>query len=246
MKSIIIATAVLLCSPFAAAQGSGATATAPDGNVTVTSNGLDVRTVLYDLFKQADKSFVSDVGMYFSLYLTLNNVSFDKALEMICRTAGLSFTIEDGVYIFSRTRIGNSTQRSSTPKPLDPSVLNKSLTIRVEQLELKSVLEEIGKQVGVQIELASNVKPFKINAYLIDTTLRFALNSITQSAKLMYTLTDYGTILVSDPEAPIQTSQSTNRSQIDAKHQCGRCKEVVEAAWKYCPNCGNFLKSASN
>ncbi len=247
MKSLFIATLLILGATPCFAQGSGGTAITSDGKISVASNGLDVRTVLYDLFNQANKSFVSDVGMYFALYLTLNNVPFDQALEMICKTAGLTYEIEDGVYIFSRTRIG-ATQRTAptVQKPLDPSILNKKITVKVEQKELKLVLDEIGKQVDAKIEVAPNVRTFKINAYLLDTTLRFALNSLTQSARLMYTLTDHGTILISDPEAPLSESRIVTKNQSTAKPSCDRCDAEIDRTWKYCPHCGNFVKTITN
>jgi type II secretory pathway component GspD/PulD (secretin) len=245
VKTLILAAIFTITASFAIAQTNESTTVTVDNTVTVQSNGNDVRTVLYDLFSQAQKSFVSDVGMYYSLYLTLNNVSFDQALDMICKTAGLSYRIENGVYIFSRTKIG-AEQRSErlTIKPLDPAVLNKTLTLKAEQTELKAVLEEIGKKVGVTIEVAPNVKPYKINAYLVDSSLRFALNSITQSAKLMYVFTDYGTIKVADPESQIAGSvQTTTQNQVAAEPCCEKCFAGLSKEWKFCPKCGHPAKS---
>lgn len=245
MRTLVLAATFMITTALASAQTNDAVTLPPDNTVTVQSNGKDVRTVLYELFSQAKKSFVSDVGMYFSLYLTLNNVSFDQALEMICKTAGLTYRIEDGIYIFSRTKIGNDSKtQKPTAKPLDPAILNKTLTIKAEQMDLKAVLEEIGKKVGVTIEVAPNVKPYKINAYLVDSSLRFALNSITQAAKLMYVFTDYGTIKVSDPEALVSGSvQTTVQNQVAANPTCEKCNSGLSKDWKFCPKCGHPTKS---
>lgn len=245
MKTLILAIIFATTASVAGAQANESAKISTDSTVTVQSNGKDVRTVLYELFSQAQKSFVSNVGMYHSLYLTLNNVTFDQALDMICKAAGLSCQIEGGIYIFSRAKIGTE-QKPQKPiaKPLDPAVLNKTLTLKAEQMELKTVLEEIGKQVGVTIQVAPNVKPYKVNAYLVDSSLRFALNSITQSAKLMYVFTDYGTIKVSDPESPITGAiQTTIRSQAAAELSCEKCSAGLSKEWKFCPKCSHPTKS---
>lgn len=179
--------------------------------ITTTAKGIDARVVLYDIFKQSQKNFVTEVGMNYPLYLNLCNVPFDEAIALICKMIGVSHRVENNVYIFFKPKAGTPATPATypiltmpgtpAPKPLDPKTLDKKLTIRMELQELKTVVAEIGKQTGTTIELGPEVRKLKLNAYLINTSLRFALNSITQSAGLIYTLTDKGTILISDPEA---------------------------------------------
>ncbi len=179
--------------------------------ITTSAKGIDARIVLYDIFKQTQKNFVTEVGMNYPLYLNLCNVPFDEAITLICKMIGVTHRVENNVYIFFKPKAGAQnpypiltmpgSQTPSTPKPLDPKTLDKKLTIRMEMQDLKTVVAEIGKQTGTTIELGPEVRKLKLNAFLINTSLRFALNSITQSAGLMYTLTDKGTILIFDPEA---------------------------------------------
>lgn len=197
--------ALALLPTFAFAQ----TETTTENNlITTTAKGIDARVVLYDIFKQTQKNFVTEVGMNYPLYLNLCNVPFEEAIAVICKMIGVTHRVENNIYIFFKQKLGTpatypilTMPGTPAPKPLDPKTLDKKLTIRMELQELKAVVAEIGKQTGTTIELGPEVRKLKLNAFLINTSLRFALNSITQSAGLVYTLTDKGTILISAPDA---------------------------------------------
>jgi type II secretory pathway component GspD/PulD (secretin) len=242
MKRLPIIIAALSLPLWSAAQETSGAVVQKDMTVTLNSRGSDVRQVLYDLFSQVQRNFVAELGTYFSLYLTMNGVPFEKALDTICTTANLTYTIEDGMYRFSSIKHGPNRIPAAKASPLDPSILNKPVTIKFDQADLKVVFAELGKQVSAKIEVAPNVRSYKINAHLISTTLRVALNSITQSAKLTFTLTEYGTILVSDPDAPLRTAESASGGSVTVAAVCKACKSNLDPAWKFCAQCGADAK----
>lgn len=256
---VICASLCLALTALGQTSGSGVTVNS-DLKVTVTSNGDDVRKVLFQMFRQADKNFIVETGLYFSLTLNLSNVPFETALGFICKNAGMAYRIENDVYVFhkpekqplkaqeTQTVSGQAAapQQSHSPKTLDPSVLNKTINTRLEMADIRDVFREFTKQTGVPIEVDKRVKSLKVNAYMVDTSLRFALNSITQTAKLMYTFTDRGTILVSDPRMPAETPPPTVETNQDSKISCPQCLTELQKGWKYCPSCGNYVKNITN
>lgn len=258
MKKIAIICAGL-CLALTALGQTSESGVSVDGElkVTVTSNGDDVRKVLFQMFSQAKKNFIVETGLYFSLTLNLSNVPFETALGFICKNAGMAYRIENDVYVFhkpekqplktqeTKTVSGQTSAppQNAAPKTLDPSVLNKTINTRLEMADIRDVFREFTKQTGVPIEVDKRVKSLKVNAYMIETSLRFALNSITQTAKLMYTFTDRGTILVSDPALPVEAPPQSVDTKQDVKIACPQCSTELQKGWKYCPSCGNYVKN---
>lgn len=181
-----------------------------EGKVTIASRGTDVRPVLFDLFTQSKKNFVLEPNIYHVLYLSLAGVEFDEALEIVCNVAGLGYQIDNGVYFIGKRKPGQAAAIISEPKPTTvPTVivakkgkltdheLNKRLTTRLSVTPITEVFKSFTKQTGIEILVDKDVPAFRIDAYLIDTSLQYALDVIMRSTNLKYTLTDNKQILVS-------------------------------------------------
>lgn len=205
-KSILLAALVLL--PFAAfAQQADATKTTPLPTVSITANGVDVKTVLHNVFTQAKKSYVIQPNTYFSLNLVLDNIDFDEALQIICKTANLSFEIQNGIYYVSKGAAKPkqaAQQIIQTPeKPklqkLPESIYSKKLTTRLNRADIADVFAAFGKQTGTTIEVDKSVPAYKLDAFLINTSLRYALERVTKAAGLEFELTDHATIRIYKP-----------------------------------------------
>ncbi len=221
--------------------------------ITVLSDGLDVRTVLCNVFSQAKKSFIAEPGLSLTLYLNLHEVPFGTAVDLICQNAGITYEIDNGVYHFFR-KTQSVRRNASTPppqisqgleaKPLDPSVLERIFTSKLSNVDLRTAIKEISRKTDVPIQVAPHVKNLKVNATFLETTLRYALNSLCQAGKLMYTFTPEGTILISDPtHPPTPQMASTQTSRNLAKiARCDQCQAELGKGWKYCPYCGNYVK----
>lgn len=221
-------------------------------SVRVTARGTDVRPVIHDLFQQAKKSYILDPDVAMTLYLSLNDVEFDEAFELICKTAGLSYEVQNGIYFIKADPKGPSfkpqpvkapmkvettpatsksavvpNRKSADPLPmvptldgkpvvlpakansvvhkpqfLDKSVLAKRVTTRLNKTDIRVVMQAIAKQSGVNIEVDSQVPGYRIDAILLKTSLKYALDRITKAANLNYTFTDRNSILITNGTAP--------------------------------------------
>ncbi len=181
------------------------------GHVSISSKGADIRGVLFDMFEQSGKSFVLDTGTFFALYLHLEGVEFQRALDIVVENAQIGYEVKNGVYFIGKNRPKPykvvvpptvtpeppKLEGKAVPKRLDPSVLNKRLTTRYSITPIEKVFEEFTRQTGVVIELDPNVPEYKLDAFLLDTSLKYALDVICDAAKLQWKFSDHETIVVS-------------------------------------------------
>ena len=179
--------------------------------VTVSARGTDVRAVLHDMFKQAGKSFVLEPNIRFYLYIALANVEFEEALRLICKQASLQIEVQNGIYFINKPSAPAAAVKPSVvkaafetkPAPkgrLPESVLNKKITTRFDKIDFRLFLSNLTQQTGVQFEIAPNVPNFKLDAYLIGTSLKFGLDRICKAAKLKYDFTEDLTIAITRAE----------------------------------------------
>lgn len=202
---LAFALACLLCSPAAFGQSS---VSANGKQITIASRGDDVRTVIHDLFVQSGKNYILDPGVRFTLYLSLKDVDFDYALNLLLKTAGLKFDIENGIYYVSRQLKPTPPVKAPETKPaetktnghgaetkpvvdpnkgqLNANVLKKTVTTRLSKIDLRELMAELTKQTGVMIEVDEKIPHYKLDAFLIGTSLKYALDQITAAANLKY------------------------------------------------------------
>jgi hypothetical protein len=74
--------------------------------------------------------------------------------------------------------------------------LRKRLTTRYALVDLRDLLADFSKQTGVIIEVDADVPTYKVKAFLIDTSLKFALDTVVKKAHLKYLRTDLHSIRV--------------------------------------------------
>ena len=219
MRKLIPIILVALTS-FAYAQEGGAQSTDQnqtiqqdvstlDGKVTIASKGADVRNVLFDLFTQSKTNFVLEPNVYFILYLSLAGTEFGETLDIVCNLAGLEYTVDNGIYFVGKKKSGfaaggNKTAATNTAAPLvvkkgklTDAELQKRLTTRFTKTLITDVFKSMKEQTGIDIIVDNDVPAYRIDAFLIDTSLQYALDVIARSAGLTYTLTDDKQIRVS-------------------------------------------------
>lgn len=175
--------------------------------VNVNAKGDDVRSVIHDLFGQAKKNYVLEPGVRFVLYLSLADVELEEALALICKQAGLSYELQNGIYFVNRKPVTKSNpQVIKTPeKPkgkLPESVLSKKVTTRLQKVELRSLFVELARQTNLTIDLGKDLPDYKIDAFLIGTSLKYALDSVTKAAGLTYRFTEHLSIEIVKPADP--------------------------------------------
>lgn len=79
------------------------------------------------------------------------------------------------------------------------SVLEKKVSARVAKTDIRKLFADFGKQAKIQIEISPEVPGYKIDAYLLNTSLKYALDKITDAAGLEYRFTQNYTIKISKP-----------------------------------------------
>lgn len=175
--------------------------TSEAGQITITSRGHDVREVLFDLFEQGSKSFVLEPGAKVDLYLALSGVEFEEALQIICRVSQLEFTLDNGIYFISkRSGAGAGSQGGPVIPPppirLTENDLKRLVTTKMERADIRAVFADFQRQSGIIIDVDAKVPAYKLDAFLVGTTLKFALDTVTKAADLEYVLTDTRSILI--------------------------------------------------
>lgn len=181
-----------------------------EGIVSIASKGSSVRDVLFDLFDQSKNNFVVEPNTHFILYLSLTGVEFEEALNIVCNVAKLDYTIDNGIYFIGKKKTGlvdMNKVKVSTPDPepkpkpkrgkLTTAEMNKKLTTRFTRTEITNVFASMTKQTGVEILIDKDVPLYQIDAFLIDTSLQYALDVIVRAADLKFTLNDDKQIIVS-------------------------------------------------
>lgn len=197
-------------------------ATTPS-SVSIAANGTDVKLVLGQLFGQVHKNFVIEPNTYFALNLSLDKIDFDEALMIVLKIANLKSELQNGIYYISKapakkpTVDSSATNTPTTTIPTKPmgtlpkTVLTKKLTTRLAKIDIRELFTEITKQTGVTIEIDKSVPNYKLDAYLINTSLKYALDQITTAAGLEYRFTDTLSIQIIKAAAP---AEETSRVSI--------------------------------
>lgn len=221
VKATLIAATLLLAGLSLGQAKETPTVKVEDAKISITANGHDIRQVMYDLFRQTGQNFVLDTNVRFVLYLNLENVTFQDAFQILLTQGHMGYEIKDGIYFVGPNR-GKTKDEPTKPvippplpgpgkpnpkvPPLDPAKevkgklsaedLQKRLTTRLSITDIRKVFAEFTKQTGIKIEVDPAVPQYKIDAFLINTSLKYALDVITDAAHLEYVLTDQKTILV--------------------------------------------------
>ncbi|MGV3616655.1 MAG: hypothetical protein ACO1SV_15110 [Fimbriimonas sp.] len=79
---------------------------------------------------------------------------------------------------------------------LSPHVLARKVTTRLQKADIRDVFAAMATQTKVPIEVDADVPNFKLDAFLIKTSLKYALDKITSATDLEYRFTDHGSIVV--------------------------------------------------
>ncbi|MFY9233660.1 MAG: hypothetical protein WAO58_04285 [Fimbriimonadaceae bacterium] len=221
MKKHLLAIAISML-PIAGFASDDTVKTAADGSVTITSGGRDARLIVHSLFTQAKKSYVLQPQPFKQLHLNLESVPFEEALQIVCKLGQLQVEVKNGIYFISKdpnavksdTMFSASSDRTDKPTTvaslpstrLPHSVLGKKITTRMQKTDIREVFADFANQTGINIEVAANVPQYKIDAFLIDTSLMYSLNVINKAAGLKFRFTDRLSIEIYKPEPPQKAS----------------------------------------
>jgi len=208
MKKALI-LALTLAPILVFGQSAGDDKTTPDQAntkapiiVSVNANAKDIRSIIAELFSQAKLNYVLQPAIQGALYLSLDKVDFDVALNIVCDQAKLQVQVQNGIYFITKKPVV-AVAMPPTPKgTLDKSVLIRKISGKFTKTDMRLVLTALGKQADVMIEVDKSVPNYKLDVKLNHATLRFALDKVTEAANLKYKFTDNKSILIYKPVNP--------------------------------------------
>ncbi len=207
-------------------------------NITLRSKGGDAREVISQLFEQSGQEYVIEANVKQNIYLSISDVPFGTALDILSRLADVSFLKKKGVWYVVKARAASPTPGATTgsaaqkivpsPKPaaktkadakVEPmgaqnqsptpeknpmvvrnqriqSPLAKRVLTRMTKADIRAVFTEFAMQTGVEIIVAEDVPNLKLDAFMLETSLKYALDEICKATKLKYQLTPGKTVLI--------------------------------------------------
>jgi hypothetical protein len=209
MKKALL-LALVLIPLLALAQGEDkAKAQKEPVLVSISAKATDVRAIIADLFTQAKLNYVLQPGAQASLFLTLDKIEFEEALNIICAQSKLQFEIQNGIYFITRAKPAVIAPAIPVIKGILPkSVLQKQLTTKLAKTDIRLVFAAFAKQTHVTIEVDKSVPNYKLDAFLTKSTLAVSLQKVTQATGLKFRFTDRLSIAIYKPEDPNKVSIS--------------------------------------
>lgn len=251
--AILVSFVGVATSAVASGQDLGATPSSRSDayiqNITLRSKGGDAREVIAQLFEQAGQEYVIEANVKQTIYLSISDVPFGTALDILSRLADVSFLKKKGVWYVVKARAASATPGATSgtaaqkivpnPKPSakakadatieqtgqpdqaaalrnptpeknpspekNPMVIRnqriqsplaKRVLTRMTKADIRAVFTEFAMQTGVEIIVAEDVPNFKLDAFMIETSLKYALDEICKATKLKYQLTPGKTVLI--------------------------------------------------
>ncbi len=198
--AIALAIGTLASGP---AQDQDAKPSVP-ATITLSANSSDTKSVLHSLFSQAQKNYVLEPGVYPALNLALKDVEFEEALQIVLKLANLKCEIQNDIWFLARSKAAppkeapkpvaeTKPQPKAPPQPrgkLPITALNKIVLTRFDKIDIRALFADLTRQTGVPFEIEPDVPGYKLDAYLINTSLKYALDTVTRAAQLTYELND--------------------------------------------------------
>lgn len=193
MKKLLLATLILSLSVVAFAQNM---------TVRVKAKGDDLRVVLASIFEQTGQQYVVQTSARQSLYLNLDGVTLEYAIEVLTEIADIEFEKKLGIwYIRSKKPVVKTQAQTFAPvatavPKIDPLILDKKVSTKLTKASIKDVFAAFGKQTGTTIVIDKDVPLYKMDAFMYNTSLKFALERICKAAGLKYELAPGKTVRI--------------------------------------------------
>ncbi|TDX53274.1 secretin and TonB N-terminal domain-containing protein [Orenia marismortui] len=123
---------------------------AEDKLVTLTVRQADIKDVLVMLTEQSGINMVPDNTVKGKVTLNLNNVNLEDAINILTVAYGYKFEkIKENTFLVSK----NSFSKSMVVK-----VVDKLLTLHVVDRDIKTILNKIGEEAGINIIMEDSVR----------------------------------------------------------------------------------------
>lgn len=249
--ALAIATFLVMTAP---AQDAATTSDSTP-KYSIESSGRDVRDAIHSLFTQAHKNYILDSSVRHQLYMSVYDVEFDVAFDLLLTQAKLSYEIRDGVYYIGPQPVVVASSGRPGSDFDWTAILGRTVTLKEQKVALNNAFASLGKLAGIQIRVEPTVPNYLVNISFSNVTLRYALDTLTKAAQLSWEPMLDGSIRIGKattntpvaekPSAVIETAGKGNvgpAPQPAAQMKCPNCKHELKENWKYCPSCGYWVK----
>ncbi|PMQ01016.1 MAG: type II and III secretion system protein, partial [Dictyoglomus sp. NZ13-RE01] len=186
-----------------------------DGKVYLSTNlkGEDIKDVLQEIARKTGKSIFIDKEVTGNVYVTLNRVPLDRAIDLIIRGSGLSYQIKEGGELVVTRKREDSALITSTIELLKAEVINNKIYISgdLRKVDIRDVLKELSTKTGLNFVIDPKVSgevEFYVNQVPIDELLSL-LGKITG-----FTIEKVGDINYIKPEEKIQISTEVAKTKL--------------------------------
>jgi hypothetical protein len=105
---------------------------AQEKTIKIKSRGNDIRMVIDTIFEQAGKQYVLETNFHQSLYMNLEDVSFQKAIDIISKITDMEFEERQGIWYIHKKPISSAQPFAPSNPPVtkkpDPAIKPKTTT----------------------------------------------------------------------------------------------------------------------
>jgi type II secretory pathway component GspD/PulD (secretin) len=124
--------------------------------VKIKSKGQDIRTVIDSIFDQTGKQYVLETNFHQSLFMSIDGVSFEKAIDIISKIADMEFEERQGIWYIHKKPITAAHRFSgATPAP-------KSIVPTINPKPTKAPAKSTGKESQVVKKTAAKPTTAKV------------------------------------------------------------------------------------
>lgn len=145
-RALSCAMAVALIGVLGVMSSSSSAA---ENKISLDLKNTSIETALASLFQGTGKNYVLAPGVTGTVTLSLRDVPFEQALQATVRSAGLTYKLEDNVYVIRPKEPTNNNvstnYRPPEPTPVDTSRAGQAIAellsaeIRIEKIQLNFI-----------------------------------------------------------------------------------------------------------
>ena len=132
------------------------------GNIYLTVNlkGEDIKTILQEIAQKTGKNIFIDKDVSGGIYVTLNRIPVDRALDLIIRGSGFSYELKEGGEILVTKR----KEEIVTPTLITKELLTVEriggkiyVSGELRKVDIKDILKELGKKANINFVIDQKV-----------------------------------------------------------------------------------------
>ncbi|MCX7846199.1 MAG: AMIN domain-containing protein, partial [Dictyoglomaceae bacterium] len=126
-----------------------------DGNIYISTSlqGEDIKNVLQEIAKKTGKSVFIEGDISGNVFVTLNRVSVDRALDLIIRGSGLSYEVKEKGEILVKKKTDEKVEIPSVTVSdllkVDKIGTKAYVTAELKKVDIREILKELGRKANI-------------------------------------------------------------------------------------------------